>query len=145
MKEVQLFTDGACSGNPGPGGWAALLRYQTIERELSGGLPQTTNNRMELTAVIEGLKCLKEKCHITLYTDSKYVLDGVTNYLPLWQENGWKKSNKKPVLNMDLWQELSELLPRHQIDWVWVKGHAGHAENERVDTLACRERDKFKD
>lgn len=145
MKDVQLFTDGACSGNPGPGGWAALLRYQTIERELSGGLPQTTNNRMELTAVIEGLKCLKEKCHITLYTDSKYVLDGVTNYLPLWQENGWKKSNKKPVLNMDLWQELSELLPRHQIDWVWVKGHAGHAENERVDTLACRERDKFKD
>ena len=145
MKDVQLFTDGACSGNPGPGGWAALLRYQTIERELSGGLPQTTNNRMELTAVIEGLKCLKEKCHITLYTDSKYVLDGVTNYLPLWQENGWKKSNKKPVLNMDLWQELSELLPRYQIDWVWVKGHAGHAENERVDTLACRERDKFKD
>jgi len=145
MKEVQLFTDGACSGNPGPGGWAALLRYQTIERELSGGLPQTTNNRMELTAVIEGLKCLKEKCHITLYTDSKYVLDGVTNYLPLWQQNGWKKSNKKPVLNTDLWQELSELLPRYQIDWVWVKGHAGHAENERVDTLACRERDKFKD
>ena len=144
MKEIELFTDGACSGNPGPGGWACLLRYKDTEKELSGGLPQTTNNRMELTAVIEGLKCLKEKCHITLYTDSKYVMDGVTNYLPLWQENGWKKSNKKPVLNIDLWQELSQLLPCHQIEWNWVKGHAGHPENERVDTLACLKRDEFK-
>jgi len=145
MKDIELFTDGACSGNPGPGGWACLLRYGEKEKELSGGEAQTTNNRMELTAVISGLKCLKEQCRITLYTDSKYVLDGVTNYLPLWQKNGWKKSNKKPVLNVDLWQELSELLPCHQIEWVWVKGHAGHVENERVDALACLERDKFKD
>ena len=145
MKKVQLFTDGACSGNPGPGGWACLLRYKETEKELSGGAPQTTNNRMELTAVIEGLRSLKEQCQITLYTDSKYVLDGVTNYLPLWQQNGWKKSNKRPVLNVELWQELATLLPKHQIDWVWVKGHAGHPENERVDTLACLERDKFKD
>ena len=144
MKEVQLYTDGACSGNPGPGGWACLLRYKETEKELSGGASQTTNNRMELTAVIEGLKCLKEKCAITLYTDSKYVMDGVQNYLTLWQENGWKKSNKKTVLNVDLWQELSDLLTRHEINWVWVKGHAGHIENERVDTLACSERDKFK-
>ena len=144
MKDIELFTDGACSGNPGPGGWACLLRYRKTEKELSGGEAQTTNNRMELTAVISGLKCLKEKCHITLYTDSKYVLEGVTNYLPIWQENGWKKSNKKPVLNVDLWQELAELLTHHQIEWVWVKGHAGHPENERVDTLACLERDKFK-
>jgi len=144
MKEVELFTDGACSGNPGPGGWGCILRYKNQEKELSGGHPQTTNNRMELTAVIEGLKHLKESCHVHLSTDSKYVMDGVTQYLDNWIQNGWKKSNKKPVLNTDLWQELLIQLKRHQIDWNWVKGHAGHPENERVDTLACSERDRFK-
>ena len=144
MKEVELFTDGACSGNPGPGGWASLLRYQNKEKELSGGEPQTTNNRMELTAVIEGLRHLKEPCIVHLSTDSKYVMDGVTKYLENWLRNDWKKSNKKPVLNIDLWQSLVQELERHQIHWNWVKGHAGHPENERVDTLACQERDKFK-
>ena len=144
MKEVELFTDGACSGNPGPGGWACLLRYKKKEKELSGGESQTTNNRMELTAVIEGLKQLKESCLVHLSTDSKYVMDGVTKYLDTWVQNGWKKSNKKPVLNMDLWQDLIQELARHKIKWNWVKGHAGHPENERVDTLACLERDKFK-
>ena len=144
MKEVEIFTDGACSGNPGPGGWGCLLRYRGQEKTLSGGNPQTTNNRMELTAVIEGLKHLKEPCVIHLSTDSKYVMDGVTQYLENWIQNGWKKSNKKPVLNTDLWQELVQELERHKINWNWVKGHAGHPENERVDALACSERDKFK-
>ena len=144
MKEIELFTDGACSGNPGPGGWACLLRYRDKEKELSGGASQTTNNRMELTAVIEGLKHLKEPCIVNLSTDSKYVMDGVTQYLENWIQNGWKKSNKKPVLNVDLWQDLVGELNRHKINWNWVKGHAGHPENERVDTLACMERDKFK-
>ena len=143
MKDIELYTDGACSGNPGPGGWACILRYKDTERELSGGEPQTTNNRMELRAVIEGLKQLKEPCHIVLSTDSRYVLDGATLYLSGWQRNGWRKSNRKPVLNIDLWQELSELLSHHQIEWIWVKGHAGHPENERVDQLACAERDRF--
>ena len=144
MKEVELFTDGACSGNPGPGGWGCLLRYKDREKEFSGGHSQTTNNRMELTAVIEGLKQLKEPCFIRLSTDSKYVMDGVTQYLDNWIQNGWKKSNNKPVLNTDLWKELVIQLERHQIQWNWVKGHAGHPENERVDTLACLERDKYK-
>ena len=144
MKEVDLFTDGACSGNPGPGGWGCLLRYKGQEKELSGGESQTTNNRMELTAVIEGLKHLKEPCIVNLSTDSKYVMDGVTQYLESWVQNGWKKSNKKPVLNMDLWRELTQELARHKINWHWVKGHAGHPENERVDALACLERDRFK-
>ena len=144
MKEVEIFTDGACSGNPGPGGWGCLLRYRGQEKTLSGGNPQTTNNRMELTAVIEGLKHLTEPCVSHLSTDSKYVMDGVTQYLDNWIQNGWKKSNKKPVLNTDLWQELVQELERHKINWNWVKGHAGHPENERVDALACSERDKFK-
>ena len=144
MKQVIIYTDGACSGNPGPGGWGCLLRYKDQEKELSGGAPQTTNNRMELTAVIEGLKHLKESCIVHLSTDSKYVMDGVTQYLDNWIQSGWKKSNKKPVLNTDLWQELVTQLARHQVHWNWVKGHAGHPENERVDTLACQERDKFK-
>ena len=143
MKQVELFTDGACSGNPGPGGWACLLRYGEREKQLSGGAPQTTNNRMELTAVIEGLKRLKEPCRVVLATDSKYVLEGTTKYLSDWVRRGWKKSNKKPVLNVDLWQELSDLLTRHEIEWIWVKGHAGHPENELVDQLACAERDRF--
>lgn len=144
MKQVEIFTDGACSGNPGAGGWGVLFRYGDCEKELSGGTTQTTNNRMELTAVIMALRQLKEPCTVTLCTDSRYVMDGVTKYLQSWQNNGWRKSNRKPVLNTDLWQELIPLLDRHQIKWVWVHGHTGHPENERVDQLACLERDKYK-
>ena len=144
MKTVELFTDGACSGNPGPGGWGCILRYKGQEKELSGGESETTNNRMEMMAVIKGLQHMKEPCHVVLSTDSKYVLDGVTKYLPTWLKNNWRKSDKKPVLNQDLWQELVQELSRHQVDWVWVKGHAGHPENERVDALACQERDNHK-
>ncbi len=137
MPRIEIFTDGACSGNPGPGGWGALLRHKKTEKELSGGEAETTNNRMELTAVIEALRALKTACDITLYTDSRYVMDGVTKWLPNWKKNNWKTANKKsPVKNIDLWQTLDELLGKHQIQWIWVKGHAGHPENERVDTLA---------
>ncbi len=137
MPAVEIFTDGACSGNPGAGGWGAILRYGEIEKELSGGEAETTNNRMELTAVIEALKALKKSCQITLYTDSRYVMDGVNQWLPNWQQNGWRTANKKtPVKNIDLWQELEKLLNLHQIKWIWVKGHNGHAENERCDKLA---------
>ena len=134
---VEIFTDGACSRNPGPGGWGALLRYKTVEKELSGHEDETTNNRMELTAVIEALKALKKSCNITIYTDSKYVMNGVTEWMANWKKNGWKTAaKKKEVKNIDLWQALDELLKPHEIRWVWVKGHAGHAENERVDELA---------
>lgn len=136
MKKVELFTDGACSGNPGPGGWGALLRYNGHEKEMGGGAPDTTNNRMEMTAVIEGLAALKSPCAITLYTDSKYVMDGVTKYLENWKRRGWKTADKKEVKNRDLWEQLESEMARHKIDWVWVKGHAGHAENERVDQIA---------
>ncbi len=137
MVRVEIFTDGACSGNPGPGGWGALLRCREVEKELSGGEKETTNNRMELTAVIRALQALKTSCNITLYTDSKYVMDGVTRWLPNWKNNGWKTSNKKtPVKNIDLWQQLDQMVGAHEIRWVWVKGHAGHCENERVDELA---------
>ncbi len=137
MIRVEIFTDGACSGNPGPGGWGALLRCRGVEKELSGGEKETTNNRMELTAVINALSALKTACDISLYTDSKYVMDGITSWLPNWKRNGWKTSNKKtPVKNMDLWQRLDELTRGHEIRWIWVKGHAGHPENERVDELA---------
>ncbi len=137
MPMVEIFTDGACSGNPGAGGWGAILRYGEVEKELSGGETTTTNNRMELTAVIEALKALKKPCQITLYTDSRYVMDGVTQWLPNWLQNGWRTANKKtPVKNIDLWQELEKLLSLHQIKWVWVKGHNGHPENERCDRLA---------
>ena len=139
MIRVEIFTDGACSGNPGPGGWGALLRCRGTEEELSGFEKETTNNRMELTAVINALAALKKSCDISLYTDSKYVMDGVTSWLPKWKQNGWKTSNKKsPVKNVDLWQRLDELTALHEIRWIWVKGHAGHAENERVDELARR-------
>ena len=137
MIRVEIFTDGACSGNPGHGGWGALLRCRGVEKELSGGEKETTNNRMELTAVISALAALKTSCDISLYTDSKYVMDGITRWLPNWKKNGWKTSNKKsPVKNVDLWQRLDELAGGHEIRWIWVKGHAGHAENERVDELA---------
>ena len=137
MARIEIFTDGACSGNPGPGGWGALLRWKDTEKELSGGASETTNNRMELTAVIEALKALKVPCVISLYTDSKYVMEGVNQWLPNWKKNNWKTANKKSeVKNIDLWQQLDELLPKHEILWNWVKGHNGHVENERVDKLA---------
>ena len=137
MIRVEIFTDGACSGNPGPGGWGALLRCRGVEKELSGGEKETTNNRMELTAVISALAALKTSCDISLYTDSKYVMDGITRWLPNWKKNGWKTSNKKsPVKNVDLWQRLDELAGGHEIRWIWVKGHAGHPQNERCDQLA---------
>lgn len=136
IPSVALFTDGACSGNPGPGGWGALLRCKGVEKELSGAEPNTTNNRMELMAAIEGLKSLKRACAVDLYTDSKYVLQGLTEWLPGWKARGWKTADKKPVKNQDLWMALDEQVARHHVTWHWVKGHAGHAENERVDELA---------
>jgi ribonuclease HI len=136
LKRIALITDGACLGNPGPGGWACLLRYGPHSRELYGGSPRTTNNRMELTAVIRGLEALKEPCEITIVTDSEYVRRGVTQWLPRWKRNGWKTAGKAPVKNRDLWQVLDEALARHKARWQWVKGHAGHADNMRVDELA---------
>lgn len=137
LKKVEIFTDGACSGNPGPGGWGAILRYGAHELELSGGEKETTNNRMELTAVIEALKKLKEKCSLTIYTDSKYVADAfLQGWIWGWIKNGWKKSDKKPVLNPELWKELLSLIGKHEYKIIWVKGHAGHPENERCDKLA---------
>ena len=136
---IEIYTDGACRGNPGPGGWGALLRYGSHEKELWGGEPQTTNNRMELTAVIEGLAALKSTQHpVTVTTDSRYVMDGITRWLPGWKKRGWKTASKQPVKNVDLWQRLDELAARYQIDWRWVKGHSGHRENEHVDQLANR-------
>ena len=137
MKKVEIFTDGACSGNPGPGGWGAVLRYNGREKELSGGEINTTNNRMELTAVIEALGCLKEPCSVTLTTDSKYVADAISKgWAVSWQKNGWRKADKKPALNSDLWEKLLNLLKIHKVTIEWVKGHAGHPENERCDKLA---------
>ncbi len=143
-KHVLLYTDGACSGNPGPGGWACILVYNGIEKEFSDGEHETTNNRMEMTAVIKGLQALKEPCDIDLYTDSKYVLEGATKWLAGWQEKGWKRADKKPVLNVDLWQILSDQMGRHNITWHWVKGHAGNTFNEKVDALAVLQRDSHK-
>ena len=137
MKTVTLYTDGACSGNPGPGGWGAILEYGGVEKELSGGEASTTNNRMELTAVIAGLSALKEPCIVELYSDSKYVIDGLSKgWAASWQKNGWKKADKKPVLNPELWQELLKEINKHEYKIIWVKGHAGHPENERCDKLA---------
>ena len=136
-KYIELFTDGACSGNPGPGGWGVVLRYGQHEKELSGGEKETTNNRMELTAAIKGLEALKEPCVVKLVTDSKYVADGIIKgWAKSWQKNNWIKSDKKPALNSDLWERLLELLKEHDVKIEWVKGHAGHAENERCDRLA---------
>lgn len=137
MKFVELFTDGACSGNPGPGGWGAVLRYNGREKELSGGEKETTNNRMELTAAIMGLAVLKEPCEVRLVTDSKYVADGITKgWAESWRKNNWRKADKKPALNPDLWERLLDLVNTHKVTVEWVKGHAGHPENERCDQLA---------
>lgn len=133
---VELFTDGACSGNPGPGGWGAILRYKGVEKELSGGEPQTTNNRMELRAVIEGLNMLKRPCRVDVYTDSQYVQKGISEWLAGWKRRGWKTADRKPVKNEDLWRVLDAAAAPHQVRWHWVRGHAGHPENERADALA---------
>ncbi|MEC9346748.1 MAG: ribonuclease HI [Pseudomonadota bacterium] len=135
-SRVEIWTDGACSGNPGPGGWGAILRSGTSEKELSGGDPATTNNRMEMLAVINALEALKRSCEITLHTDSRYVLDGITKWLPGWKARGWKTAAKQPVKNEDLWRRMDDLVGRHRIDWRWVKGHSGDPGNERADELA---------
>jgi ribonuclease HI len=141
---VELFTDGACLGNPGPGGWAALLRYKGAEKELAGGEALTTNNRMELMAVIQGLNSLKRDCSVTVYTDSQYVQKGITEWIHGWKKKGWKTADKKDVKNADLWQMLDAARLGHDVTWKWVRGHAGHIENERVDVLARAEAEKFR-
>jgi ribonuclease HI len=138
LKQVEIFTDGACRGNPGPGGWGVLLRFKGKERELYGGELETTNNRMELQAAIEGLKALKEPCTVVLTTDSIYVRNGITSWLANWKQKGWKTAGRKPVKNVDLWQALDEQNQRHEVKWHWVKGHSGHRENEIADRLANR-------
>jgi ribonuclease HI len=136
VKEVEIFTDGACKGNPGPGGWGVVLRRGTAEKELSGNEPDTTNNRMEMTAVIRALEALTAPCAVTLHTDSRYVIDGITKWIFGWRKNGWRNSKKEPVKNADLWQELVKAAAPHKVTWQWVKGHDGHVENERADRLA---------
>ncbi len=144
-KRVEMFTDGACRHNPGKGGWGVLLRRGGGEETLRGGEAMTTNNRMELTAVIKGLEALKEPCRLSITTDSKYVMSGVTEWMPKWKRNGWRTSDKKPVKNIDLWRRLDELAAPHEIDWKWVKGHSGHPENERADRLANQGIDELAD
>ena len=134
--EVDIYTDGACSGNPGPGGWGAILRYGAVEKELSGSANPTTNNRMEMMAAIAGLEALKRPVRVRVHTDSQYLRDGITKFIHGWKKNGWKTADKKPVKNIDLWQRLEAALKPHQVQWFWVKGHAGHPENERADALA---------
>jgi len=136
MKSVEAFTDGGCRGNPGPGGWGVILRFVDHERELNGSEPDTTNNRMELFAAISALQALSEPCRVVLTTDSTYVKDGITKWIKNWKANGWRTAAKKPVKNQDLWQMLDAQCSHHQVEWRWVKGHAGHSENERADTLA---------
>ena len=136
MPEVEIFTDGACSGNPGPGGWGAILRSRGVEKELSGGEPATTHNRMELMAAIAGLEALKRPCRVRLFTDSQYLRDGITRWLPAWKARGWRTASKAAVKNVDLWQRLEQAAAPHEIEWHWVRGHAGHPENERADVLA---------
>lgn len=138
MKKIRLITDGACIGNPGPGGWAAVLRYGDKKKELHGSAPKTTNNRMELTAAIEGLRALKEPCEVQITTDSEYLKNGITKWIHGWKRNGWKTASKQPVLNQDLWQELDRLVNVHKTRWVWTKGHASHGDNNRCDELASR-------
>jgi ribonuclease HI len=135
-EPVDIFTDGACSGNPGPGGWGAILRYNGVEKELSGGAPETTNNRMEMMAAIAALEALTRPARVRLHTDSTYLKDGITKWIHAWKARGWKTANKKPVKNQDLWQRLEAALERHQVEWFWIKGHSGHPENERADELA---------
>lgn len=142
MKQVEIFTDGACKGNPGPGGWGALLRLGRHEKELSGGEPHTTNNRMEMTAAIRALEALIEPCAVELHTDSRYLIDGITKWVAGWQKRGWKNASKQPVRNEDLWHELIAQTGRHRVNWHWVKGHSGHVENERVDRLASDAADR---
>ena len=136
MKHIQLITDGACLGNPGPGGWACILRYNSHTRELTGSVANTTNNRMELTAVIEGLKAVREPCQVEIVTDSQYVKNGITQWIHGWKRNGWRTAAKEPVKNADLWQDLLAAAKPHRVEWKWVKGHAGHPDNERADKLA---------
>ena len=136
MKQVEIFTDGACRGNPGPGGWGALLRFQGKEKPLYGGDAETTNNRMELMAAIKSLEALTERCHVVLTTDSQYVRKGITEWMTNWKKRNWKTASKQPVKNVDLWQELDQLAAKHEIEWHWVKGHSGHRENEIADQLA---------
>ena len=143
-KFIEIYTDGACSGNPGPGGWGTILRFQGKERELSGGNPETTNNQMELQAAIEGLKALKEPCDVELYTDSQYLRQGITQWIHNWKRNGWRTADKKPVKNQRLWEELDGLAQTHTVKWHWLKGHAGHPENERCDELARNEIDRLR-
>ena len=144
MKQVEIFTDGACSGNPGPGGWGAILRYNGVEKELSGGEALTTNNRMELMAAIAALEALKGRCAVDLYTDSVYVRDGLRNWIHGWKKNGWKTAAKKPVKNAELWQALDAARDCHDVTLHWIKGHAGHPENERADELARKAMAPFK-
>jgi ribonuclease HI len=134
--EVEIFTDGACSGNPGPGGWAAILRHRRVEKELSGSEPHTTNNRMEMLAAIMGLEALKRRCRVRLYSDSQYVRDGITKWIGGWKRRGWRTADNQPVKNIDLWQRLDRAAAGHEISWIWVRGHAGHPGNERADALA---------
>ncbi|MBO4353773.1 MAG: ribonuclease HI [Clostridia bacterium] len=145
MKKVEMYTDGACGGNPGPGGYACILIYNGHKKEISGGESNTTNNRMELKAVIEGLKALKEPCAVTVTSDSKYVVDAVSkNWVYSWRENGWRKADRKPALNVDLWEELLALLETHDVSFVWIKGHDGHEYNEKCDKMAVAESEKYK-
>jgi ribonuclease HI len=137
LKSVEIFTDGSCKGNPGPGGWGAIVRYGTHEKEISGGEPKSTNNRMEMMAAIKALNMLIEPCSVTLFSDSKYLCDGMTRWIDGWKKNGWKNASRQPVRNADLWHDLIEAALRHKVDWQWVRGHAGHPENERADILAC--------
>lgn len=145
LKTVEIFTDGACRGNPGPGGWGALLRFGAVEKSLYGGEKLTTNNRMELMAAIEGLTALKEPCHVVITTDSQYVRKGITEWLIGWKRNGWRTAAKAPVKNADLWQQLDALNQQHKVEWRWVKGHSGHRENEIADSLANRAIDELQE
>jgi ribonuclease HI len=136
LSEVEVFSDGACRGNPGPGGWAAILRYRGTEKELSGFVADTTNNRMEMTAAIAALEALKRPCRVRLYSDSQYLRDGITKWISSWKSRGWLTADRQPVKNVDLWQQLDAAAARHDVTWIWVRGHSGHPENERVDALA---------
>ncbi len=144
MKKITIHTDGACLGNPGPGGWAAILSNGEVTREIHGGEPDTTNNRMEMTAAIAGLSALKEPCQVSLTTDSEYLRLGITRWIKNWVRNGWRTAARKPVKNADLWQQLQQLVEIHQVEWYWVKGHAGHPQNERCDALASQEAERYR-